>query len=74
MVLVSGTAQDDVSGLIENAAIVGEPLQAGVISTGGATALRHGFTPPIIPGWPTGIAQVTVAHPPGVNALGTHHD
>ena len=57
LVLVSGGAQTDISGLIENSVIIGEPFQAGSVATGGTVVLRHGFLPPIPPGWPVGIAK-----------------
>jgi hypothetical protein len=57
LVLVSGGAQTDISGLIENSVVLGEPYQAGSVATGGTVVLRHGFLPPNPPGWPVGIAQ-----------------
>lgn len=57
IVHASGGAQEDISGLTENSAIVGEPIQAGAQSSTGTIQVRHGFTPPMPAGAPSGIAQ-----------------
>jgi hypothetical protein len=60
IVLVSGGAQTAMAGFIEHSVILGEPFQAGSVATGGPVELRHGFLPPIPPGWPVGIAQAAI--------------
>jgi hypothetical protein len=63
LVQTAGGAQEDASGLIENSAVLGEPYAAGVQSSAGAAEVRHGFAPPIPPGWPSGLAQVPAGAP-----------
>jgi len=57
IVQASGGAQEDSSGLIQNSAVVGEPIQAGARSVSGAMGVRHGFTPPMPAGAPQALAQ-----------------
>jgi len=60
-VQAGGGSQSDLSGLVENNPILGEPLQAGTTATAGTMTVRHGFTPPMPPSAPSGIAQVSPA-------------
>jgi hypothetical protein len=60
LVQASGGQQGD--GLfVEHDCIIGEPFQAGMISTAPDVQLRHGFAPPRLPDWPIGIARAETA-------------
>jgi hypothetical protein len=58
----SGAQQSD-GVFIEHDCIIGEPFQAGVIGVAPAQENRHGFFPPLIPGWPSGIARLDSPQP-----------
>lgn len=61
LVQASGDTQTDPGAVIENSSIIGEPLEAGAPASAGTAIVRHGFAPPIPPGWPSGVARVEPA-------------
>ena len=61
LVEANGAQQGD-GVFIEHDCILGEPFMTGTIGVALSQENRHGFYPPLIPGWPYGIARL--ASPP----------